>query len=124
MSDQPEPFRPAIGWRKGILVCFVGAASLGAFVSLLAIPIAGIMFLFDDTGVPLNELGRQALVQAIPIPMFAVTALAGCFTLWRFSPRRMLAAFGMLLVTLSVLGLVPDTRGSFLFLWSLIRQAA
>jgi len=119
MADAPGQAaphaQPATGWARIGLTVLTGVAFLGAMASLAAIPLGVVMFLFDDTGVPLGQVAIHALLAAAPLPLFGAIAAGSLWGCLR-SARQGAVVAGVAAVVLALMLIaIPDSRDGLAF---------
>jgi len=104
----------ATGGARILLFGLAGVSFVGGAISLGALVLVPIMFLFDDTGVPFDQLGRQAAVMVAPIPGFGLALAASIMGIEKYTPSRLLAAAVVTAAVLELLAAAPISRAGFM----------
>jgi len=112
--------RPATGPAKIGLIALTGLAMLGAVASLAVIPLGLIMFLFDDTGIPVDQVAVHALTAAIPLPLFGAIAAASLWGLVRSARHGAAIAIALSAALALLLATIPDSRDAIAFCYGIL----
>jgi hypothetical protein len=112
----------AAGASRGALLILAGLAVAGALASLMVIPLAAIMFLFDDTGVPASRVALQALLAATPLPLFGAIAAACLWGVLRSARQGIRIAAPLIALLALLFAAVPDSRLALEFVYGILTQ--
>jgi hypothetical protein len=111
-----EPTRPV----KLLLIAILSVYGAGGVASLLGVPLAGGMFVFDDAGVPLDTLFRNYMLpMLLTIVWFGLGASATSVTMAAYTHERLA---GVLLLSAAVglyLMSFPTAPGVFELIWAM-----